>query len=51
MAKKGFKLNKVRVMRESDHECLREFLYQAIYIPAGKEYPPRSIINAPEIFV
>jgi len=42
---------KVRVMRESDYECLPEFLYQAIYIPEGKEWPPRSIINEPEIFV
>jgi len=42
---------KVRVMRESDYECLPEFLYQAIYIPEGEEWPPRSIINDPEIFV
>jgi len=42
---------KVRVMRESDCECLPEFLYQAIYIPEGEEWPPRSVINAPEIFV
>jgi ribosomal protein S18 acetylase RimI-like enzyme len=41
----------VRVMREADYDCLRELLYQAIYIPAGEEFPPRSIINAPEIFV
>ena len=46
------KLNaKVRVMRESDYECLPEFLYQAIFIPEGVEPPPRSIINESEIFV
>lgn len=46
------KLNaKVRTMREADYVCLREFLYQAIFIPDGVEAPPRSIINEPEIFV
>ena len=44
-------LTKVRVMRESDYACLPEFLYQALYIPEGEEWPPRSIINDPEIFV
>ncbi len=42
---------KVRIMRESDYECLSEFLYQAVFIPEGEELPPRSIINDPEIFV
>jgi len=42
---------KVRVMRESDYECLPEFLYQAIFIPEGAGLPPRSIINDPEIFI
>jgi len=42
---------KVRVMRESDYDCLPEFLYQAIYMPEGEERPPRSIIDDPEIFI
>ena len=42
---------KVREIRESDYECLPEFLYQAIFIPEGMEPPPRSVINIPEIFV
>ena len=42
---------KVRLMKGSDHVCLKEFLYQAIYIPEGMQPPPRSIINEPEIFV
>jgi len=41
----------IRVMRESDYECLPEFLYQAIYTPEDEELPPRNIINEPEIFV
>ena len=42
---------KVRVMWESDYDCLPEFLYQAIYIPDGEELPSREIINDPEIFI
>lgn len=41
---------KIRVMEQSDHECLNEFLYQAIYIPKREDVPPRNIINVPEIF-
>ncbi len=42
---------KVRVLRESDYECLPEFLYHSIYIPKGEEWPSREIINDPEIIV
>ncbi|MCK9217765.1 MAG: GNAT family N-acetyltransferase [Firmicutes bacterium] len=42
---------KIRVMGESDHACLDEFLYQAIFIPKGEDVPPRNIINVPEIFI
>lgn len=42
---------KVRVMRESEYPCLREFLYQAVFIPEGAKPPPRSIVNDPEIFL
>ncbi len=42
---------KVRIMRESDCECLPEFLYQAIFVPDEVETPPRSIINDPKIFL
>jgi ribosomal protein S18 acetylase RimI-like enzyme len=42
---------KVRPIRESDCDCLREFLYQAIFIPEGTEPPSRDIVSKPEIFV
>jgi ribosomal protein S18 acetylase RimI-like enzyme len=42
---------KVRIMRESDYECLNELLYQAIFIPEGVERPSREIVQEPEIFV
>ena len=42
---------KIRTMNESDHVCLNEFLYQAIFTPKGTKLPPRNIVNLPEIFV
>ena len=42
---------KVSVMRKSDYVCLPEFLYQAIYIPEGEEWPPPEIINGPNISI
>jgi ribosomal protein S18 acetylase RimI-like enzyme len=42
---------KVRIMRASDHACLHEFLYQAIFVPEGIKPPSRNVINDPRIFV
>ncbi len=42
---------KIRTMVKSDYACLDEFLYQAIFIPAGVDPPARSIIKNPEIFI
>ena len=42
---------RVRLMQESDYECLPEFLYQAVYIPKGEKQPSRSILNDPNIMV
>jgi Acetyltransferases len=42
---------KIRTMQESDHGCLNEFLYQAIFIPEGSKPLPRSIISEPDIFI
>ncbi|WKY44394.1 GNAT family N-acetyltransferase [Eubacteriaceae bacterium ES2] len=41
----------IGIMQTVDYNCLREFLYQAIYIPQGESLPPRSIIDQPEIQV
>jgi ribosomal protein S18 acetylase RimI-like enzyme len=38
-------------MRASDYKCLPEFLYQALYIPEGEEWPSREIIDDPNIFI
>lgn len=42
---------KVRIMQESDYPCLNEFLYQAIFVPAGEQLPGREIMNTPEIYI
>ncbi len=39
----------IRPIQDSDVPFLWEMLYQAIYTPAGKEPPPRDILNKPEI--
>ena len=41
----------IRRMRPDEAGLLREFLYQAIYLPAGTEPPPRSVVDLPELRV
>lgn len=41
----------IRRMRPDESGLLREFLYQAIYLPAGTEPPPRSVVDLPELRV
>ena len=45
--------NQYTVRRMDDREIplLKDFLYEAIYIPEGVEQPPRSIIEIPELRV
>lgn len=42
---------KIRTMRPEESGLLRTFLYQAIYLPAGVEPPPQSVIDLPELQV
>ena len=39
----------IREIRQEEHNLLREFLYQAIYLPVGVDPPPRSVIDLPEL--
>ncbi|MEJ5965377.1 GNAT family N-acetyltransferase [Flavonifractor porci] len=39
----------IRKIRPEEHGLLREFLYQAIYLPEGVEPPPRSVVDLPEL--
>lgn len=38
-----------RELRETETGLLQDFLYEAIFIPAGVESPPREIIKQPEL--
>lgn len=41
----------IREMRESEYPLLKDFIYEAIFIPPGVEPPPRDIIENPELRV
>ena len=41
----------IRRIRPEEYDLLREFLYQAIYLPEGTQPPPRSVIDLPELQV
>ena len=41
----------IREIRPEEYTFLREFLYQAIYLPKGVEPPPRSVVDRPELQV
>ena len=38
-----------RKLKDDESELLKDFLYEAIYIPEGLEAPDRSIISHPEL--
>lgn len=41
----------IREMRKEEYNLLSDFLYEAIYIPAGTAAPPKSVITCPELQV
>ena len=41
----------IRTLRDDETELLKDFLYEAIFIPEGVEPPDRSIILRPELTV
>jgi ribosomal protein S18 acetylase RimI-like enzyme len=41
----------LREMNKKDYHLLKDFLYEAIFIPKDVIKPPKSIINAPELQV
>lgn len=40
---------RIRPLYQEETFLLRDFLYEAIFIPKGMETPPREIINTPEL--
>ncbi len=41
----------IRLLRKNEMELLKDFLYEAIFIPKGAEAPERDIIEKPELRV
>lgn len=41
----------IREMEPQEYPLLRDFLYEAIFIPEGMEPPPREIIEQPELLL
>ena len=39
----------IRPLREEEIALLRDFLYEAIFIPEGVEAPPKSVVDLPEL--
>ena len=42
---------KIRKIKETEYPLLKDFLYEAIFVPEGIESPPKSIVDAPELQV
>ena len=42
---------RIRTITPGEYGLLREFLYQAIYLPQGVDPPPRSVVDLPELQV
>ena len=40
---------KIRELRSDENDLLKDFLYEAIFIPEGTDPPERSIIERPEL--
>ena len=39
----------IRLIEESEYPVLKDFLYEAIFIPEGVEAPPKDIVERPEL--
>ena len=42
---------KIRLLKESEKVILKDFIYEAIFIPEGVKPPSRDIVNRPELKV
>ena len=41
----------IRKIEETEYPLLKDFLYEAIFLPDGVEAPPKSIVDIPELQV
>jgi len=42
---------KIREIKPTEYQVLKNFLYEAIYIPEGVDAPTKSIIEKPDLQV
>ena len=42
---------RIRKIRQEEYDLLKDFLYEAIFVPEGAQAPPKDIINQPELQV
>lgn len=42
---------KIRIISKGEASLIKDFLYEAIFVPEGVPAPPKSIINQPELQV
>ena len=47
----GVKKYVIRSLRKGEKELLKDFLYEAIFIPEGVEAPEKDIVEKPELRV
>ena len=40
---------KIRKIEDNEYAVLKDFLYEAIFIPEGVEAPPKDIVERPEL--
>jgi ribosomal protein S18 acetylase RimI-like enzyme len=41
----------IRKIKQEETDILKDFLYEAIFVPEGAEAPPKDIVNQPELQV
>ena len=41
----------IRKIKETEYPLLKDFLYEAIFVPDGVDPPPKSIVDTPELQV
>ena len=40
---------RIREIKKQEYPLLNDFLYDAVFVPAGTPPPPKSIIDLPEL--
>lgn len=41
----------IRELKKEEYGLMKDFLYEAIFVPKGQELPPKNVVNLPELSV